>query len=264
MKVNVCGINVEYIDQGSGVPIILMHGNPDRAQSWEPVINEIGNGVRIIAPDFPGFGQSDPLPKGFNLLPQGMAQFWDDFINALNINESIVICVHDFGGSWLLPWVAANPHRVRGLLIMNTMFHQDFKWHFWARVWQIPLLGELSMLLMNRPLAHYEMSKASPGLSKSIINKTYESMNKVMQKNVLRCYRAYKNPQQVFKEWEEKLELAIKKIPTRVIWGDQDPYVQKSFADRFGVEATHLPGHGHWVYMTQPNLVANTLKELAQ
>ena len=45
MQTNVDGLNVEYIDQGVGVPVLLMHGNPDSNHSWKPVTDGLGKGI---------------------------------------------------------------------------------------------------------------------------------------------------------------------------------------------------------------------------
>jgi haloalkane dehalogenase len=84
MQTNVDGLNVEYIDQGVGVPVLLMHGNPDSNHSWKPVIDGLGKGVRIIAPNFPGFGGSSPFPSDFDICPESMVEFWDALINFLD------------------------------------------------------------------------------------------------------------------------------------------------------------------------------------
>jgi len=78
-QVNVNSLSIEYIDQGVGAPVLLMHGNPDSNHSWKPVIDELGERVRIIAPNFPGFGGSEPLPDDLDICPESMVGFWDVF-----------------------------------------------------------------------------------------------------------------------------------------------------------------------------------------
>jgi len=263
MHADIFGINIEYSDQGSGTPILLMHGNPDCRHSWQPVIERLGEDVRIIAPDFPGFGGSDPLPDDFDLGPEGMVKLWGQFIESLDISELVVVAVHDFGGPWLLPWVATYPTRVRGLLVLNTLFHPGIRWHFWARVWQTPLLGELSIMLLNRPLLRWELKRGSANLPDSAINETYDRMHLTMKKTVLKIYRAYAKPKEIFDGWQQQLEKVLKQIPSRVIWGDKDPYIPKEFAYHYEGHVIHQPEHGHWVHITNPDLVAKTLKELA-
>jgi len=137
------------------------------------------------------------------------------FFDAIGITEPIVVVVHDFGGPWLLSWVAENPKRVRGLLIMNTLFQQDHRWHFWAKIWQIPLLGELAMKLTTRALFRTECKKGSKDLTNAFINETYDRMHPTMQKTVLRSYRGYAKPNIIFNGWQKNLNRQLNKYPLR-------------------------------------------------
>ena len=56
------------------------------------------------------------------------------------------------------------PEKVRRLAIMNTMFFPDYRWHFWARVWRTPLLGELSFAVNTRWGLTQEMRRGSKRL----------------------------------------------------------------------------------------------------
>lgn len=262
MEVNVGDATIHYTDQGSGTPVLLVHGVPDARHSWKPLTDQLGEGVRIIAPDFPGFGDSSPFPEGQDISPKSMVTFWNDFLQALEINEPIVAIVHDFGGPWLLPWIAENPERVRGLLILNTLFQQNYQWHFWARIWQMPVIGEISMKIMNRPLIRWEMKRGSKTLTNAVIDETYDRINDITKRTVLRFYRAYANPEKIFSGWQHKLEKITQTIPTKIVWGDKDPYISKEFADGYGVNATHLPKLGHWHHITNPELAAPHLKAL--
>ena len=73
----------------------------------------------------------------------------------------IDLVVHDFGGLFGLAWAVRHPERVRRLAILNTMFFPDYRWHFWARVWRTPLLGELSLAVSTRTGLALEMRTPS-------------------------------------------------------------------------------------------------------
>jgi len=263
VKILINDINITYSDQGQGTPIFLMHGNPDSRHCWNEITKKLGNNVRIIAPDFPGFGDSEALPEDADITPKGMLNFWSNFIDALKITEPMVVAVHDFGGPWLLPWVAENPDRVRGLLLMNTLFQQTYHWHFLARIWQTPKLGELSMKLLNHFAVRRELRRGPAPLPDHIIKATYDRIHPTLRKTTLRFYRAYAKPQIIFAGWQQKIEQLTQQIPTRIIWGDGDPYIPKRFADGYAVDAIHLKDHGHWVFITEPDLVVKALLDLA-
>lgn len=263
-EVSVDGVKVVYTDRGEGAPLLLMHGNPDTRHSWEPMLGKLGKGLRILAPDFPGFGDSQPFPAEVDFGPDLMADFWDKFLDAATVSEPVHVVVHDFGGPWLLPWVALQAQRVKSVFILNTLFQRDYPWHSWARIWQRPVMGEMSMLIFNRYMMRREMRAYAPGVPPELVDEGYSRMHRTMRRTLLRTYRAYSRPAEVFDPWEQRLSEALADIPVYVLWGDQDPYIGKEFAERYGVGADHRPDLGHWLHLQEPGLVAETLGTFLQ
>jgi len=260
-KVGIDGVAVAYTDRGHGPPVLFMHGNPDSRHAWEPLLEALGDGFRCIAPDFPGFGDSEPLPPNVELGPTFLSDFWDRFMDAVGLHTPVHVVVHDFGGPWILPWVATHRDRVCSVFILNTLFHRDYRWHRWARIWQTPVLGELAMLLTTRTVLRRELRLYAPGVRGELLDETYDRMHRTMRRTVLRTYRAYARPEDIFDGWEENLLITLENLPVRVVWGDQDPYIGRRFAERFGVEAVHLPEYGHWAFLQAPGVVARYLGE---
>ena len=260
-RVTVDGITIACTDRGQGPPALFMHGNPDSRHSWAPLFDQFGAGHRCIAPDFPGFGDSEPLPPEVAFGPEFFSGFWDRFADAVGLDRPVHVVVHDFGGPWLLPWVAEHPERVRSVFILNTVFHRDYSWHRWARIWQTPVVGELALSLTTRDLLRREMRLHAPGVSHEFVDEAYERMHGTMRRTVLRTYRAHARPAEIFQGWEQRLLAVLKDLPVRVVWGDRDPYISSRFADRFGVTAIHMPDYGHWAHLQAPEVVAGHLVE---
>ena len=64
MTVSVNGLSFHVVDEGSGPPVLLLHGFPDSSALWRHQIPALVDaGHRVIAPDLRGFGASD-RPKG--------------------------------------------------------------------------------------------------------------------------------------------------------------------------------------------------------
>jgi pimeloyl-ACP methyl ester carboxylesterase len=63
-QVSVNGINISYIDEGEGMPLVLVHGIPTSSFLWRNMIGDLSARWRVIALDLPGFGFSDPPPNG--------------------------------------------------------------------------------------------------------------------------------------------------------------------------------------------------------
>ncbi len=245
MKLMVQGAPVYLVDEGSGPPVLFLHGNPDTSDVWHEQIRHLSPQYRCLAPDLPGFGRS-LAPAGFDYSLDSLSAYVDDLLAALKIDEPVHLVVHDLGGPMGLAWAVQHPDRVRSLVVINTVFFSDYRWHFWARIWRTPLLGELSMKIMNRWAFRLELKRGSRKLTQEQMDQTYDLFTPEMRRMVLRFYRAL-TPSKL-KHWEEALPNLTSRVPVLALWGDQDPYLPKQFARRFGAkQVVHFPDCGHWL-----------------
>ncbi len=260
MPLTIQNVNVHLVEEGSGPPILFLHGNPDSADMWKEVIAPLSKKFRCLAPDLPGFGRSS-APVDFDYSLQNMAAFVDGLITALGIQEPLRLATHDLGTSFGLAWAIKHPNKVKRIAISNAMFFSDYRWHFWGQVWRTPLLGELSMILMNWGIFKLEMKRSSRKLTTEHMRRTYALMRGPMRKMIVRLYRA--STPSLFAGWEEELLTLTARIPTCVLWGDRDPYIPSRFAERFGAQQVHhFPDCGHWLPAEAPKEVATHLLKL--
>ena len=67
--------------------------------------------------------------------------------------DRVHLVAHDFGGPFAAAWAADHPGNVASVTFVNTGVLVGYRWHRMARIWQTPLLGELSMRALNPRLA---------------------------------------------------------------------------------------------------------------
>lgn len=260
MEVEVKGARIFVRREGSGPPVMLIHGNPDTSELWRPVMDRVKDSVAAIAPDLPGFGRSG-VPEGFDGTLPAMAEYVAGVADGLEIDRPLHLAVHDFGGPFGLAFAVCHPERVASITVTNTLFHADYSWHFWARVWRTPLLGEIALALMKWPLFLPEVRRGSQKLTRAQIRAMFDRITPAAKEMILTLYRASDPPR--FADWERKMIALADSIPVQVLWGEHDPYIPARFADRFGTaDITHLPGCGHWVPAEDPEIVAEKLKEM--
>jgi pimeloyl-ACP methyl ester carboxylesterase len=244
-------------DRGAGPPLLLLHGNPDTSQLWDGVVERLASRHRCLAADLPGFGQSD-VPRAFETTLGGVASWVDDLVMSLGIAQPLDLVVHDFGGIFGIAWAVAHPEKVRRLAIINTVFFPEYRWHFWARVWRTRLLGELSFALTTRWGLAREMRRGSNRLPVSHVRAVFDAMTPAMHRMVLRLYRAI-DPE-CFAAWQEGLRALLGRVPSIVLWGDRDPYIDSRFAERFGAgRVVHFEHAGHWLPVEEAAAVAQQL-----
>lgn len=258
MSLTVRDARVHLIDEGQGPPVLLLHGNPDTSEVWRPVIDGLRGTHRCIAPDLPGFGRSEALRRPAYDI-ESMGRWVEDFVTAVGVQQPLDLVVHDIGGPLGLAWAVMHPQRVRRMAILDTAFHRDYRWHFWGRVWRTPLLGELSMALLNRSGFRMELRRGSRKLTRAQIDETFDRMHPTMKRTVLQIYRAA-DPWKLA-GWDERLLRLSADKPTLVLWGDRDPYLPRSLAERFGARRVrHFADCGHWVQLEEAAEVTRELQ----
>jgi len=258
MKLSVDRALIHLVDVGQGPPVLFLHGNPDSSEVWSGVIAALSANYRCIAPDLPGFGLST-APDDFDYSLDGMATFIDRLVTELGIRETLHLVVHDIGGPFGLAWVVKHPDKVRSVTVMNTVFHADYRWHLFGRLWRTPLVGELVQALTSRKGFTREIRRASRKLTYAQINRTYDLITSSVKRQMLRWYRAA-DPRN-FSGWEDKLQAILAKKPSLVLWAEHDPYIPGRYADRFGArEVERFPGVGHWLQAETPEVVADSLR----
>ncbi len=118
--IEIDGVRVHYIDEGSGEVILCLHGEPSWSYLYRKMIPLfVEGGYRVIAPDFIGFGRSDKYTEQDEYSFQMHYQTIVAFIEAINLTDITLVC-QDWGGLIGLTVAAKTSQRFARLVIMNT------------------------------------------------------------------------------------------------------------------------------------------------
>lgn len=117
--VEINDLRVHYVDEGSGEPILCLHGEPTWSYLYRMMIPPLAKGHRVLAFDFIGFGRSDKLADREDYTFELHRETLVKFIDALKL-EGITLVVHDWGGLIGLRVASEMPERFLRLVIMNT------------------------------------------------------------------------------------------------------------------------------------------------
>lgn len=112
------GARVHYVDEGSGRPLLLLHGNPTWSFLYRDVIKGLRERFRCIAVDYPGFGLSR-APSGYRYTPAEHAHIIEELIVKLNLND-VTMMVQDWGGPIGFAAATRQPERFSAFVIGNT------------------------------------------------------------------------------------------------------------------------------------------------
>lgn len=112
------GHRLHYVDEGSGSPLLFVHGTPSWSFEWGAMVRVLRGERRCIALDHLGFGLSEKPPTAA-YRPADHARRLLAFMRHLQL-EDVTLVVHDFGGPIGI-WAALEARkRIRGIVAINT------------------------------------------------------------------------------------------------------------------------------------------------
>ena len=114
---------MHYVDEGSGEPIVLIHGEPTWSYLYRNFIPTLAKDFRVIAPDHMGFGKSESPPGGGYTLDRH-SQNLIALIEELDLRD-ITLVMQDWGGPIGAVIASRHPERMKRFVAMNTVFGTD-------------------------------------------------------------------------------------------------------------------------------------------
>ena len=130
---SVNGKQIAYIEEGSGDPIVLLHGNPTSSFLWRNVIPELLKSGRVIAPDLIGQGDSEKLPvsEGPERYSLEVAySYVEGLLEAIGVNQNVTLVIHDWGSGIGFLWAMRNAAKVKGVAYMEGIV-KPVSWADW-------------------------------------------------------------------------------------------------------------------------------------
>jgi haloalkane dehalogenase len=227
---------------------------------WREVLDALANsGRRAVAPDLPGFGDSRPDPP---TTWERQVEAVERLRSALDL-ERVALVVHDWGGLIGLRWACEHRDAVAALVISNTGFFPDGKWHGMAHSLRTHDEGEKLLDALTEDGFAQMLASLSPGFDSASASEYWKSFEtEAGRRAALELYRSGDF---------EKLEpyegqLAGLGVPTLILWGADDPYAPVAGAYRFQREIPHaelviVEGAGHFVYADEPQRCAHEVAD---
>ena len=239
------GLPVSWLrEPGEDPPVLYVHGVPDSAELWTPFLRLTGG----IAVDLPGFGESGK-PAQWPYSLDGYARFLPALLDDLRIDR-VRLVAHDWGAAALT--LAGRIERLVAIDVLPLL--PGHRWHWVARAWRTPGLGELGMGFTGRTLL-----RRLGGLSAPHADEVLRHFDHGTQRAILKLYRA---------ERVVTAPLEAVTAPALVVWGERDRYVDPAWAERIAAalggpaEVEIVPGAGHWPWLDRPELVQRIARYL--
>lgn len=249
--VEIEGLRMAYVEQGSGDPILLLHGEPTWSYLYRHMIPPLATAGRVIAPDLIGFGRSDK-PAATNAYSYKSHTRWlRGFIEALDLQKTTMVC-QDWGGLLGLRILGQIPQRFARLVAMNTGISAGERgseaFYRWRRFSQRVDALDLPLLMRNSLKKRQLNDEEAGAYAAPFPSKEYQTAALVFPRLVpVRPDHpgAYEN------------RLAIERLktldlPVLLPWGEEDaitkpaePYLRSIFSN--AAPPLGIAGAGHFI-----------------
>ena len=124
------GKQMAYIEEGSGDPIVFLHGNPMSSYLWRNVMPHLAGKGRLIAPDLIGMGDSDKLdnsgPDSYTFVEHRKYLF--ALLEQLGVTDNVTMVIHDWGSGLGFHWAHTHPEAVKGIAFMEAIVETRDSW----------------------------------------------------------------------------------------------------------------------------------------
>lgn len=240
MNVIIDGMNIHYLDEGQGTPVLMLHGWGASCENYRGFINTLKGRCRLVAPDFPGCGKSDTMKEPWTL--EDYCDFVLKFIKAVELCDPIIMG-HSHGGRVTMYMTATkmvNPPKIVLLDAAGLIPKKSFKQKFRAksfkvikRVLTLPIIKNFSGGLLNKARRHY--GSADYNAAPEVLRKTLVSLVNTDIREVLPNI----------------------KCPSLLIWGENDtatPLSDAKIIEQLIPDAglCVIKGTGHFSFCERP------------
>ncbi|MBI2423065.1 MAG: alpha/beta fold hydrolase [Candidatus Hydrogenedentes bacterium] len=134
---NIDGVKMNYLDEGVGDPVVMVHGNPSWSYYYRHLVLALRGTHRCIVPDHIGCGYSDkPGDDRYDYTLERRVDNLEALLDHCGVEGRITLVVHDWGGMIGLAFAMRKPERIKRLVVLNTSAFllpdtKPFPWPLW-------------------------------------------------------------------------------------------------------------------------------------
>jgi haloalkane dehalogenase len=256
------GLRLHYIDEGSGEPLVMLHGNPTWSFLYRSLIDGLRDSHRVIVPDHIGCGLSGkPDDSKYVYTLSSRVDDLELLLDRIGLDRDLTLLMHDWGGIIGMTYAARHPERIARLVVCNTAaFHKPAGKSFpWAlSLFRDSPLGSLlvrglNLFVRGTSWIGCKQRRLSPDVRRAYAA-PYDSwaariaIHRFVQDIPLRpTDRSYE-----LISWVESRLSRLEKIPMMIVWGMKDfvfdAPILEEWERRFPRAEVHrFPRAGHLV-----------------
>ena len=265
------GVEIFYREAGpkDAPTIVLPHGFPSSSREFDTLIPLLATRYDLIAPDFPGFGQSEaPPPSAYLYTFDHLAETMDNLLVALKVS-SYTLYIHDYGAPVGMRIMLAHPERLHALITQNGNIYEaglGAKWANMAQYWSDPKSHPEvvdAFLSFDATEQRHTLGTSHPErYNPDTWTDEFAHLSKPGQREIQTALLYdYRTNVASYPKWQAWLR--EHKPPTLVAWGANDPSFTapgaKAFRRDLPDAEIHLLDAGHFALDEQTDEIARLI-----
>ena len=259
--------------QGNDETIVLLHGFPTSSHMYRNLIPKLADKYHVIAPDYPGFGNSSmPTLSEFEYSFDNLAKVTDAFLSKVGVDE-FTLYVMDYGAPVGFRIAAANPERIQGLIIQNGNAYDEGLRDFWKPIkayWKDKSpenergLADALLTIDATKWQYTNGTRNSEAISPDNWTVDQAKLDRPGNKEIqLELFYSYGTNPALYPEWQAYFRKH--QPPTLLVWGKGDYIFPEEGAHPYKRDLKNLDFHildtGHFALEEDGDVIANYILE---
>ena len=257
-------VPVRWLEQGSGTPVVLVHGIPTSPVLWRHVAPRL-EGVRVLALEMLGYGDSIPAGRGRDLSLSAQADRLIAWLEHLDVPPAVLVG-HDLGGGVVHIAAVRRPDLVAGLLITNGVGYDS---------WPVPSVKALQVA--SPVVSRLPGPALLPALS-TLMLRGHDDVRRAAESLPLHFRPYLRHGGAAIARQATALDvndtLAVQDalptldLPARIVWGVADAFQKTMYGERFARDLRaplrRIEGGKHFVPEDHPDVLAEEITALVR
>lgn len=273
--VEVDGLDIFYREAGpsDGPVVLLLHGFPTSSHMFRDLIPKLADRYRVIAPDYPGFGQSSmPMVGEFDYTFDNLSRVVERFTEKVGARK-YTMYVMDYGAPVGFRLAARHPDRVQGLIVQNGNAYEEGLREFWEplrKLWADP--SEQNREALRKAVLNLEATKwqythgvrdASRVSPDNWVHDQFLLDRPGNQEVQLALFYDYRTNVPLYPQWQAYFRQH--QPPTLIVWGKNDHIFPAEGAHPYRRDLKNVEFHlldtGHFALEEQGERIAQLIRQ---
>ena len=256
---------IRYDIEGSGAPLVLVHGTPSSSFVWKNVAPRLADRWQVITYDLAGYGDSDKYAEQ-DVRLRAQARVLAELLKHLGVARPHLVG-HDFGAATVL-----GAHLVEDTAVASLTVIDGVTLNPWGTPYSLLVRANVAVFQALPAYVHEAMLAAHlrSAVSRVLDDATLQALLAPWT-GVVGQAAYYRQVAQYDHDFTRHLETLYPriKVPTQILWGAKDRWIAPETAPRLqalipGARLSYLPDAGHFAMLDTPNLVAERIAEFLE